>query len=184
MNIYQLKIEGFNCPSSFIIEKSLQNHSKKSKLKFEISNSGKSVYFPEQTIVLQDENTIHNITKFILKLNNEILLTHEKDILTLKSKYFTKLIIEHDIILDVYTDNSPEEAEELSNYFKSISVYHKVDEKLIFEISAQKCLLEFEHINEIIRHINYGSSEKSELTMFDGYSYTITQRQGYQKFLK
>lgn len=181
MELYQLKIEGFSCPS--IDYKILENTFKKQNIKYEISNSGKSVLFEEQLIISKDEQTLYNIAKHILKSNDEIILTHNKNLLTLKPKFYTKLFIEHRIVLDLYSDNDQESSQELSDYFKSISLHHSIDENLIFSIHAQKCLLEFNHINEIIKHINYGSSKKTEITMYDACSYSLTQIQGYQKYL-
>ena len=179
MQLFQLKISGFSCPL-IANDKIFRKH----KVKFDISNTSKSMYFPEQTIISTNETELYIIVSRIIKSNDEIVLSVDKNILTLSTKFFTKLIIEHDIILDVFNDNDEETVNELSEYLKSISVFHKVDENLIFTIFGQKCLLEFKYINDIISYIMFGSSENPMLEMNSFNSYSISYRVGYNKYLK
>lgn len=179
MQLFQLKLSGFSCP--LILQDKIL---RKNKVKFEISNTSKSMYFPEQTIISTNESDIYNIVAKIIGSNSDIVLSVDNNILTLSPKFLTKLIIEHDIVLDVFSDNDEETAKEFSEYLKSLSVYHTIDEKLIFTLSAQKCLLESKYINDIISYIMFGSKAESSLEMYEFNKYSITQRSGYQKYLK
>lgn len=181
MQIFQLNIcEHSSSQISYKSQKILEQN----KIKFEISNSGKSILLKDQNVIFTDINKLYTIVDLLLKSNHDLVLTHEENQLVIKSKYYTKLLIEHDIVLDVYNDLDEENVQILSEILKSMSVSFKYNENFIFTIYAQKCTLEFEKINEIIRHINYGSHADAELTMYDGEKYAITQRQGYQKYLK
>lgn len=179
MQLFQLKMSGFGCP--LILQDKIL---RKNKVKYEISNSGKSMFFPEQTIISTNESDIYNIVAKIIGSNSDIILSKDNDILTLSPKHLTKLIIEHDIKLDIFSDNDESTAKDISEYFKSISLYYTIDENLIFTLLSQTCLLEFKYINDIIFYIMFGSKEKSNLEMYEFNKYSITQRSGYHKYLK
>lgn len=185
MEIYKLKIIdgisiGIPSMSAFIKEKIF----KKNNLKFEESNSGKSIFIPEQTILFKDKQLMYNVAHNIIENSDEITMKYENGTLNIESIHITKLIIEHDIILDVYTELDDEEITELTEFFKSISIFHSFDENNICTISAQKCNLEFKYIDKIIQLITYGSNPEASIEMYAFSRYTIAQRKGYQKYLK
>lgn len=171
MQLFQLKLSGFSCP--LILQDKIL---RKNKVKFEISNTSKSMYFPEQTIISTNESDIYNIVAKIIESNSDIVLSVNNNILTLSPKFLTKLIIEHDIVLDVFSDNDEETAKDFSDYLNLLSVYYTMDENLIFTLSAQKCLLEFKYINDIISYIVFGSKADSSLKMCEFNKYSITQK--------
>ena len=67
MQLFQLKLSGFSCPL-ILQDKTLR----KNKVKFEISNTSKSMYFPEQTIISTNESDIYNIVAKIMSKVVEI----------------------------------------------------------------------------------------------------------------
>lgn len=185
MEIYKLKIIdgisiGIPSMSAFVKEKIF----KKNNLKFEESNSGKSIIIPEQTILFKDKQIMYNVAHNLIECSDELIMQYDNGTLNIESIHIVKLIIEHDIILDVYTELEESEITELTEYFKSISVFHSFDENNICKISAQKCNLEFKYIDKIIQLITYGSNPEASLEMYDESRYTITQKQGYHKYLK
>ena len=132
MQLFQLKLSGFSCP--LILQDKIL---RKNKVKFEISNTSKSMYFPEQTIISTNESDIYNIVAKIIGSNSDIVLSVDNNILTLSPKFLTKLIIEHDIVLDVFSDNDEETAKE----FSELSGTPRIEsEKLLNELSDKGAL--------------------------------------------
>lgn len=181
MEIFQLKLEGFYTKpiSQNLITKVLN----KNKVQFEDTNSGKSVFFPKQTVISTDEASLYNIAMVLMADESDLHMCRERGILTIKPLEYMKLIIEHSIVLDLYDDIDEEELTEFSDYLTDLCVFHKVENGII-TISDQKCRLEYEYINDIIFHIMCGSTPESHLSVGCRGVYYIAQRTGYEKYLK
>lgn len=171
MEICQLKIAGFYIPA--IKPHILKNVFDKNKLKYEISTSGKSINIFEQTLI-SDENSIYNIIRNIMRTSPELKLCIELGKLTLKLSEYYRLVIDHDITLDLFDDfETDEDLNELKEFLTKHHICHKIDENRMFTILGQKCDLDFEYINKLIFYIMYGAKEECGIDSYECGRYAI-----------
>lgn len=170
MEICQLNIAGFYVPA--IKPHILKNVFDKNKLKYEVSNSGKSISIFEQTLI-SDEISIYNVIRNIMRFSTDIKLCTELGKLTLKSSDYYRLVIDHDIVLDFYDDFGTDDVHELKDFLTTHHICYKIDKNNIFTISGQKCDLDFEYLNKLIFHIMCGAKEECSINSYEFGRYAI-----------
>lgn len=168
--------------SNIPYNKSIINIIKRYKIKHSLSTSGKSVNIINCNIITASKIELYEICDVIIKLCSDVSISSDGTILSLLQTHSLRLLIEHDIRLDLYEDLEEEEHDYLKKFFKINNIFYKLEEG-IYKIFCQKCDLPDVIIHELIYLISFGSKAEPILDMYEKDRYSITQIKDYRRTL-
>lgn len=164
------------------VTKVLLNAMKKHKIKYSLSNSEKSFNIHPCFVLAANKMDLYQLSDLIITSCENVSLSAIGTTLKLTTRHYLRLIIEHDIKLDLFEELTQEEQDYLEKLFRDNSVSYKVVDS-IYKIFCQKCDLPGNVIHELIELISFGSKPEPILTMYERDRYSITQITDYRRAL-
>lgn len=165
------------------VTKVLINAMKKYKIKHSLSNSEKSFNIHSCFALAANKMDLYQLSDLIITSCENVSLSSKGTSLKLTTRHYLRLVIEHDIKLDLFEDLTQEETDYLDKLFRDNTINHKIIENNIYKIFCQKCDLPGEIIHELIELISFGSKPEPVLTMYESDKYSITQITDYRRAL-
>lgn len=147
---------------------------KRLKIKHSISNTELNLSIDEQLVYYTDEKLAFDMIRSLITLNQNLCIAVLNNIMTVQNKFFTKLIIPDEITLSNYNDFDQGSLNQFRDYLNSINFKFEIDNN-IFKFLEQKVSLEFKNINEIYKHILYGTNCHYDINLISCNKYYISK---------